>query len=109
MARGLLSWDLLQYKPRSELGCDERELFEQLIAVELKLEDEKERLYMLPGRLNNPELLEGCRRFAGLLREKLMILEELSEVPLDVDPFMHVLSRACWEINASTLVAARRY
>ena len=109
VARGLLSWDLLEYKPRDELGPDDRELFEQLIQVELKLEQAREFLRMLPGRQNNPELLEGCRRFGGLMEEKLFILEELCRVPLDIDPAMYVMSRVCWEVNACTVVAAKRY
>ena len=109
MARGLFSWDLLQYKPKEALSTDEWELFEQLLLVEEKLEQERMFLRILPGRKVNQTLLEGIQRFSGLVWEKLRILDELAEVPLDIDPQMLDLQQACWEVNACSLVAARRY
>lgn len=108
MAKGLLDYDLLPCKPAIRLGPDSRELFEQLIVLECRLEKERAFLRMLPGRRSNPELVEGSERFSALSRERLMVLGELAAaVPLRCG--RHAAARVCWEINTCTMVAANRY
>lgn len=108
MAKGLLDYDLLPCKPADTLGPDARELFDQLLLLERRLEKERAFLRMLPGRLSNPELVEGSGRFAAISDERLTVLDELAAaVPLQCG--RHTSPRVCWEVNGSTMVAANRY